>query len=171
MRKVVKTIITILLFIISILLQLFVFNNITLFGFKPNMLIISVILVGMYTNIYSTAFYALLLGFTTDLLFGTSGFYTVIYSILGVVIGYVSDNYMKENIFSAIILTAGGITILEIIEYIRAMAISANYIGFMHFVGDLLVSVLLNVAIASVFAFVLGKINALLEKKQDNIYW
>ena len=57
------------------------------------------------------------------------------------------------------------------LSFLDSMAITANYIGFMHFVGDLLVSVLLNVAIASVSAFVLGKINALLEKKQDNIYW
>lgn len=171
MKSVIKTIITILLFIISLLLQLFVFNDISLFGFKPNVLIISVILVGMYTNIYSTAFYSLLLGFVTDLLFGVPGFYTIVYSILGAVVGYVSDSYMKENVFSAVILTAGGVTILEIIEYIKTMAMATKYISFMHFVGDLLVTVLLNIAIVSVFAFVFGKINVLLEKKEDNIYW
>ena len=60
---------------------------------------------------------------------------------------------------------------IEIIEYIKTMAMATKYISFMHFVGDLLVTVLLNIAIVSVFAFVFGKINVLLEKKEDNIYW
>lgn len=171
MKNVIKTIITILLFVISLLLQLFVFDDITIFGFKPNMLLISVIIVGMYTNIYSTAIYSLLLGFVTDLLFGVSGFYTIVYSILGVTIGYVSDSYMKDNIFSAIILTAGGITVLEVVQYIKTMVVATKYVGFIHFIGDLLVTVFLNIAIASVLAFVFGKINALLEKKEDNLYW
>ncbi len=51
------------------------------------------------------------------------------------------------------------------------MAMATKYSSFMHFVGDLLVTVLLNIAIVSVFAFVFGKINVLLEKKEDNIYW
>lgn len=171
MKTTFKTVITILLFIVAIFIQLFVFNNITIFGVKPNLILITMVIVGMYTNIYAVACYSFFIGYVCDLLFGTSGFCTIVYSMVGVLIGYISDNYMKENVFSAIILTAGSVTIFEIIEYIKTMAISSKYIGVMHLVGDLIISVLLNIAIASILAFVFGKINALVDKKQDNIYW
>ena len=40
MQKILKVIITIALFIISLLVQLFIFNNMNLLGVKPNILLI-----------------------------------------------------------------------------------------------------------------------------------
>lgn len=171
MKNAIKVCVTILLFAISLAIQLLWFNNITLFGVKPNMLLISMIVVGMFTNIYSVSFYSFFVGFVSDLIFGTSGLYTIIYSILGTIIGYVSDNYMKENVFSAIIMTAGAVTIFEIIEYIKTMVITSSYVGVMHLFGVLIISILLNIAIVSIFSFIFGKINSLIDKKQDKIYW
>lgn len=83
MQRVLKIIVTILLFIISLSIQLFVFNNMSLFGIKPNMLLISIIVVSLYTNIYSCTIYSFLLGFIVDLMFGSSGMFTISSTAIG----------------------------------------------------------------------------------------
>ena len=113
MQKILKVIITIALFIISLLVQLFIFNNMNLLGVKPNILLISIIVVGLYTNMYASTIYAFILGIIVDLIFGSSGMFTISYTIIGMIIGFVGDDYMKENYLSIIILTALSVVILK----------------------------------------------------------
>ena len=68
MQRLLKILYTIILFIVSLVVQLFVFNNMDLFGVKPNILFISCIVVGLYTNIYASTIYSFLLGFVVDLI-------------------------------------------------------------------------------------------------------
>ena len=100
MKNIVKTIMVILIFIISVLLQVFVINKTSLFDVKPNMLLVSIILVSMFTNIYSCSIYSFILGFVADLVFGTSGIYTLSYSIIGALLGFTPPFkvYSIENV-------------------------------------------------------------------------
>jgi len=171
MKNIVKIFCTFVFFVISMVLQLFVFNNITLFGVKPNILLISIVVVSIYTNLYFSTVYAFVVGFISDLIFGTNGMFTIIYTALGMILGFISDNYMKENALSAIIMTIFSVAIFEIIQYFRTMIKIKQYISIFYFIGELLVCILLNVVVVSVLSFIYGKIIEIIDKKQNKIYW
>ena len=171
MKNIIKTILAIILFIASVIIQIFIFNDFNLFGVKPNMILISIIVVSMFTNIYACSFFLFLIGFVSDLLFGTNGLYTISYSIIGMMLGYVSDNYMKGNVLSAVILTVGSVTFFEIIEYISTMIVAKSFISLFSLFGNIIIGILINVIIVVVLSFIVEKIIGLIDKKQDKIYW
>lgn len=171
MNRVLKVVVTIILFIISLFIQLFLFNNMSLFGVKPNMLLISVIVVSFYTNIYSGTIYSFILGFIVDILFGGSGIYTLSYTIIGMILGLISGDYVKENYLSTIVLTAFSVTIFEVIQYFKSMIISSSYISILFLIKQLILSILLNVVLVFIMCFIFGKLIEYIDKKQNKIYW
>ena len=130
MKRVLKAFCAIILFIISLTIQLFIFNNMSLFGVKPNMLLISIIVVSLYTNLYSTTIYSFILGFIVDLIFGSTGMFTISYTAIGMLLGFINNNYIKENYFSIIILTILSVMLFEFVQYIQKMIIISKYIVY-----------------------------------------
>ncbi|MBO5477521.1 MAG: rod shape-determining protein MreD [Clostridia bacterium] len=171
MQKVLKVLYTIILFILSLIIQLFVFNNMDLFGVKPNILFISCIVVGLYTNIYSSTIYSFLLGFIVDLIYGSTGMFTISYTAIGMLVGFIGDNYMRENYLSIIILTALSVTLFEVVQYIQSMIIISEFISFFFLLKQLILSILLNVILTFILCFTFGKIMEYVDKKQNKIYW
>lgn len=171
MQKILKVVVTILLFVISLLIQLFVFDNMSLFGVKPNMLLISIIVVSLYTNIYSSTIYSFILGVIVDLIFGSSGMFTISYTAIGMLLGFVSDDYMKENYISTIILTAISVTLFEVIQYFQSMIGLSSYISMFFLLKQLILSILLNVILVFIMCFLFGKLIEHIDKKQNKIYW
>jgi rod shape-determining protein MreD len=171
MQKVLKIISTILLFIFSLSIQLFLFDNISLFGVKPNLFLISIIVVSLYTNIYSSTIYSFILGVVVDLIFGSSGIFTLSYTAIGMILGIVSDNYMKDNYISIIILTSISVGIFEIIQYFQSMIISSSYISVFFLLKQLLLSIMLNIILVLIICFTFGRIIEKIDKKQNKIYW
>ena len=171
MQKLLKILYTIVLFIISLIIQLFVFYNMDFFGVKPNILFISCIVVGLYTNIYASTIYSFLLGFVVDLIFGSTGMFTISYTAIGMLVGFIGENYMKENYFSVIILTALSVTLFEVVQYVQSMIIISKYISFFFLLKQLILSILLNVILTFILCFTFGKIIEYIDKKQNKIYW
>lgn len=171
MQKVLKVVYTIVLFILSLVIQLFVFNNMDLFGVKPNILFISCIVVGLYTNIYTSTVYSFLLGFVVDLIFGSTGMFTISYTAIGMFVGFIGDNYMRENYLSIMILTAISVALFEVVQYIQSMIIISEFISFFFLLKQLVLSILLNVALTFILCFTFGKIIEYVDKKQNRIYW
>ncbi len=171
MKRVLKAICTMLLFIFSLLVQLFLFNNMSLFGVKPNMLLISVIVVSLYTSIYSTTIYSFIVGVIADLIFGGMGMFTVSYTAIGMLLGYVNGNYMKENYVSIILLTIISVVLFETIQYIQSMVLLSKYVSLIFLLKQLILSILLNVVFVFIICFVFGKIIGFIDKKQNKIYW
>ena len=158
MEKILKVIVTIFLFIISLAIQLFLFDNMSLFGVKPNMLLISIIVVSLYTTIYASTIHSFGLGFIVDFIFGGSGMFTISYTIIGMLLGLISEDYMKENYLSTIVLTALSVIVFEVILYFDSMIISSSYISFFFLIKQLILSILLNVVLVFIMCFLFGKI-------------
>ena len=86
MKNFLKGLCIIILFIIALFIQLFIFNNMELFGVKPNLILICVIVVGLYTNIYSSTIFSFLVGIIVDLLFGSGGMFIISYTAIGMLL-------------------------------------------------------------------------------------
>lgn len=159
------------LFIGSILLQLFVFNDISIFGVKPNMLLISVILIGLNTNIYVSTIYSFILGIVVDLLFGCTGMFTISYTIVGIILGYISDGYMNDGFLSLLLLSTLGIVVFEIVGYIESMISLSKFISLFFLLKQLIFSLILDVIILALIYMLLDKIKRKINEKQNKFYW
>ena len=97
--KKVLTIIYLIFFIVLIFtLQIMLIDGRTILGVKPNLILITVIVVSLWFGLYAGSFYGLIIGIITDILFGNNiGMFTIVYSIIGALIGFFSYNYRKEN--------------------------------------------------------------------------
>lgn len=73
MLKKCLTVVYIILFIILIFfIQLFVIDSRTLFGVKPNLILITVIVASLWYGVYTGTFFSFIIGFITDLVFGNN---------------------------------------------------------------------------------------------------
>ncbi len=171
MRNVLKCICIFILFIIAVFIQLFIFDNMQLFGVKPNLILICVIVVGLYTNIYSSTVFSFFAGIVVDLLFGGNGMFTISYTIVGMLLGYINGDYMKENYLSIILITALSVTLFEVVQYVQSMIILSQYISFIFLIKQVILSILLNTVLVFIICFIFGKIVSLIDKKQNKLYW
>ena len=142
-----------------------------LFGVKPNLILICVIVVGLYTNIYSSTIFSFLVGIIVDLLFGSGGMFIISYTAIGMLLGYISGDYMKENYLSIILITAISVTLFEVVEYVQSMIILSEYISFIFLIKQVILSILLNTVLVFIICFIFGKIVGLIDKKQNKLYW
>lgn len=171
MKKTFNVIFTIVIFFLSFLLQLFLFNKFSLFGVKPNFLLISVIVVSLYTNIYAGTIYSFLLGVVADIIFGSNGMFTISYVITSMLLGFFNENYMKENYLSIIVITVISVTCFEVVEYFQSMIMLSRFINIILLLKQLVLSIFLNAILVFIMCYIFRKIIGHVEKKQNKIYW
>lgn len=171
MEKVLKIIFSTVIVILSFVLQLLVIDNMSLFGVRPNLFLISIIVVCLNTDIYISTFFSFIIGVIVDMLFGAGGLFTISYTIIGMLLGFVNEDYMKENLLSISILTGISTILFELVQYIKSMIVISKYVSIFFFLKQLIISILLNVIIVVIICFIFRKIMKKIYKKQDKLYW
>ena len=104
-------------------------------------------------------------------MFGGSGMFTISYTAIGMLLGFINEDYMKENYFSIIILTTLSVALFETVQYFQSMIILSSYVSFFFFLKQVILSILLNVVLVFIIRFIFGKIIEHIDKKQNRIYW
>lgn len=169
MRKIIASIYIILLVITIFALQIYLIDSRTLFGIKPNLILISVITVSLWYGLYVGSTYAVLVGIITDMLFGnTTGLFTISYGLTGVLIGFFNSNYRKENKASLIYVTMLGVCIFELSQYLNYIVLTSSLASIVHLIKQILISSLLNIIIAYILYNVLYKISEFVNKEFVN---
>ena len=170
MRKAL-TIVYLLLFILIIFVfQMFIIDERELFGVKPNLILISVIVVSLWFGLYTGSIYSVIIGIITDMLFGNNiGLFTIGYAITGVIIGFFNYNYRKENKIALLYLTFIATAIFELIEYIIYFVITKEYTSILYFVYQIILTSILNIVIVYVVYSLLYKIISFFEDRL-NVY-
>ena len=168
MLKKCLTVIYIILFILLIFyLQLFIVDTKELFGIKPNLILITVIVVSLWYGTYTGTIFAFIIGFLCDLIFGsTTGMFTVAYTITGAITGFINYNYRKENKMSLVYVTLIFTGIFELIQYIEYLMITHVYSNFLFFLKQVIVSSILNTIIVFIIYGVVYKID---DKFESNL--
>lgn len=165
------TIVYLLLFILIIFVfQMFIIDERELFGVKPNLILISVIVVSLWFGLYTGSIYSVIIGVITDMLFGNNiGLFTIGYAITGVIIGFFNYNYRKENKIALLYLTFIATAIFELIEYIIYFVITKEYTSILYFVYQIILTSILNIVIVYVVYSLLYKIISFFEDRL-NVY-
>lgn len=170
MKKTLKTIYIFLVIVAIYMLQLFVINNHTLFGTKPNLILISVIVVSLWFGLYTGSIFSFFIGLLTDILFGNSyGIFTIAYTITGMTIGFLNYNYRKENKLSLVYVTLIAVVIFEFIQYISYTVITGAYSSILYLLKQMFMSSILNIIIVYVIYELIYKIAKSVDG-EDTIY-
>lgn len=148
MKNTLKTIYIFLIIVVIYMLQLFVIDNHTLFGTKPNLILISVIVVSLWFGLYTGTIFSFIIGLLTDVIFGNNyGIFTMSYTLTGMVIGFLNYNYRKENKLSLVYVTLISVLIFESIQYISYTVIIGRYSSIFYLLKQMFMSSMLNIVI------------------------
>ena len=138
---------------------MFVINERELFGVKPNLILISVIVTSLWLGLYKGAIFSFIIGVVTDMLFGNSmGIFTIAYSIIGSLIGFFNYNYRKENKIALLYVTCIATAVFEFIQYILYFLFTKEYNSIFYLVYQILINSILNIIIVYIVYSLLYKV-------------
>lgn len=167
MKKNILAFLYILLFVILIyFLQMYVIGEKTLFSVKPNLILISVLVVSLWYGLYIGTGYSFLIGMFTDLIYSSNiGMFTIAYTVAGIVVGLMYYYNQRESKISIIYATFVCVAVFEIVECIYYIALTNSFFNFWYLLKQILVSSILNIVITYIFYGILLKITENIETK------
>lgn len=159
MKKVLTVLYLILIILLMYLVQTLVINNISIFGVKPNLILISVIVVSLWFGLYKGSIYSVCIGIITDMLFyGNISFFTICYALTGSLVGLFSKYYRKENKIALVCVTVIATGIFEIIQFIIYFVSTKHYNQVLFLIYQIFFTALLNVVIVCIVYSLIQKI-------------
>lgn len=148
-----------LVLIAIFLLQTMVIDGRELFGVKPNLILITVIVVALKYGVYGGITYSAIIGIVTDLMFGnTYGMFTLCYLITGTVISIINNNYRKENKIALVYVTFIASAIFEVVQYFIYLLRTGVYSNILSLLVQIVLSAILNVILVYIIHALLFKI-------------
>ena len=165
MNKTVSTILLILVFLIIYFLQANFFNWFTIAGVKPNLFVIFVLFISLFTDIKIGTIFGISIGIFLDILTGRSiGPSTVMYGIIGLVGGYFNRSFSKDSKITIILMVALSTFIYELGSYIFSIAQLAIQIEILGFLKILVIEILYNVILTIILSTTIQKMGYKIEE-------
>jgi len=159
-KKILSYFIILLILIGIFMFQIYVIDDRQLFGVKPNIILISVIVMSLWYGLYAGSIYGLIIGMIADILFGNSfGIFTLSYTVVGAIIGYLNYNYRRESKVSLSYITIFGTCIFEFMQYFIYIFLSSSSSNIFYLIIQILISSLLNVILAFILYGTFSKIS------------
>ncbi len=169
LKKVFSYFVIFIVIVCIFLFQVYVIDSRELFGIKPNIILISVIVMSLWYGVYAGSIYGFIIGIITDILFGNGfGIFTFSYTLVGSVIGYLNYNYRRESKVSLSYLTIFGTCIFEFTEYVIYIFLNSSSSSLFYLIIQILISSILNVILAFILYGTFSKIS---EYAESNILY
>lgn len=146
MKKLIINIILFITFIIIYLIQANLFTWFKIAGVMPNLFVIFILFIGLYTNKFAGATYGIVIGLLIDLFISRKiGITSIMLGVIGI-IGVIFDkNFSKENRITLIVMVAISTIIYEVGLYILGYFIYNTYIQIVPFIEILLIECFYNI--------------------------
>ena len=160
------------IFILLYFIQADFFNWFTIAGVGPNIFIIFILFLGLFTDNKFSICIALLTGITLDLVIGkTLGVTAIMFCLVAIIANYFDKNFSKDNKFTILIMVIGMTIICEIANYFLNIIILEIPVEIEAFSMILLIEVFYNSMLILIFYNAFLKLGAILERqfKQKNI--
>ncbi|MCI8290935.1 MAG: rod shape-determining protein MreD [Clostridia bacterium] len=105
MKKFLIGVVTYIIFIILYFVQADFFSWFTIAGISPNIFIIFILFLGLFTDNMFSIIMALLTGITLDLIIGkTVGITAIMFCLIAIIAGYFDKNFSKESKLTIMIM-------------------------------------------------------------------
>ena len=149
MKKVIINIALVLIIILIYFLQLNFFNWFTIAGVKPNLYIILVLFIGLFTSKNVGAIYGISIGLAVDLLTSqTIGITAVVLGMVGLLAGIFDKNFSKDNRLTIMFIVAATTIVAEIIIYVLNYLFLNTNVDILAFVKILSIETIYNIIIS-----------------------
>lgn len=149
-----------------ILIQLFVINPRSLFGVKPNLILMMAIVISLWYGLIAGGISSFCLGVLSDFLFGSgNGIFTISYTLVGICIGTFEFIYRKESKMSLVYVTCIASFLFEIIQYLYYVLFCQVEGQIMLLGKQMIISALLNVVMVLLIYSCIGKLSVYIESR------
>lgn len=169
MSKIFKYIKPPVIILTAILMQIAAANNFEIFGVTPNVILVTVVIISMWSNMYASVGYALILGIGADFLFHFDiGQSFISYLVIAIVISYISKKYRKDSKAAIVYITIMSTFAFATFEYVYYAVSNAALINIFAAFKQTIIEILLNIALAYILYKVFEK--SMKKSELDNIY-
>lgn len=172
MKKFLLGILTYIVFLILYFIQTNFFSWFTIAGISPNLFIIFILFLGLFTdNIFSVVL-ALISGITLDFASTkTIGITALMFCTIAIIASYFDKNFSKENKISIIVMIVGMTIVFEGASYFLNAFIMDTTIEGIVFLRILAIEIFYNVILSLIFYGLIMKLGYKLEStfKRKNI--
>lgn len=166
MKKFIINILLIISLLIIYFLQSNLFNWFTISGIMPNLFIIFVLFVGLFTNRITGIIYGGVLGIILDLVIGIQvGVNAVAYGIIGFLSATFDKNFSKDSRATIMFMVLGTTIIFEIITYVLNNIILDRNLEIFNFVKILSIEVIYNLIITIIIYPLIQKLGYSIENE------
>lgn len=105
--------------VLSFILQTSLFNFFNIFGTIPNVSLILIVVFAMMSNGIAGGIIGIVTGVMYDaMLYNVFGIYTLVYFVIGAVVGSYSDSMMRENYVAYCAVTGISTVVMHLILYL-----------------------------------------------------
>jgi len=166
-KKVIINIILILAFLVFYFLQSNLFTWFKIAGIMPNLFVILVLFIGLYSNKYMGVTYGIVFGLLLDLFIGKKiGITAIMLGIVGIIGTLFDKNFSKENRITIIIMVMISTFVFELGRCLILYILNRVYIEFFPFIEILLIECLYN----AILTIILYPLIRKLGNKVENEY-
>ena len=144
------------IFIVVFLLLLFMQSNICpifpIAGIEPNLILIFVLFIGLFTNTVFGVSFGVIFGLIIDGVYSSQiGITAVMLALIGFLGAYFDKNFSKEGKITLILMVIGCTVLYELGRYVLIGAIQRYSFEWLYFIRILAIEVLYNVLITILF--------------------
>ncbi len=155
--------------ILTFVIQIFISNNLEIFGVTPNLILVTVVIVSMWNNIIVNVIVASIMGIFADLIFHFDlGQSLVTYLVIALCISYISKKYRKESKAAIVYITIMATVIFTSFQFVYYIIDSSLIVNIFSIIKQIIIEILLNIAIAYVVYKIFEK--SMKDDILDNVY-
>ena len=149
MKKILSVIKIPIIIVLTFVFQIFIANNLEIFGVTPNLILVTVVIISMWNTLTVSLLVAGTMGIFADLIFKFElGESIISYLVIALCISYISGKYRKESKAAIIYITAMSTCIFTVFQILYYIIDTLAMINFFVLIKQIAVEILLNIAIA-----------------------
>ncbi len=166
MKKVVINIILIILAIIIYILQANFFNWFTISGIMPNLFVIFVLFIGLFSKRTMGTVYGFVIGILLDLIIGTKvGINAVALGLIGFLAALFDKNFSKDSRVTIMVMVMVATAAFETLIYILNYIVLVTNLEILNFIKILSIEVIYNLILAIILYPLMQKFGYYMENE------
>lgn len=166
MKKVIINISLIITVFVLYFLQSNFFNWFVIAGVMPNLFIIFILFIGLFSNKTTGIVYGLAVGMLLDLAIGKQiGINMVGLGVIGLLAALFDKNFSKDSRATIMFMVMGATIIFEVIVYLANVIILTNNIEILNFIKILSVEVIYNIILTIILYPLMQKFGYYMENE------
>ena len=172
MKKLLAIILLIISFLLIYFLQANFFTWFTIMRVQPNLFVIFILFIGLFSGKKIGMIFGIIFGFYIDVIIGRQiGITGIMLGIIGLVAEYLDKNFSKESRLTIMLMIAGSTALYEIGGYVFNIITLGLNIEILSFIKILFIEIIFNLLITIIIYPIIQKLGHMLEEifKTKNI--